>query len=182
MSNRGCSPVRPAATPRVKAFAPLCPQAFASHAPEADGRLRGSSLLGLAATLAKGHVGGGLGLVSREELERVLLLPSAGPEPECEGAVSLEGWVGDGEGAMSPEAAERGGRGELGGAAGAAARGIMEAAAMRQGVSFLEAAARLARLLRRQGPDGKRLPWERYCALLKHVSTQAGHSNPAQAS
>ena len=115
----------------------------------------------------------------------MLLLPSAGPEPECEGAVSLEGWVGDGEGgqgAVSPEAAERGGRGELGGAAGAAARGIMEAAAMRQGVSFLEAAARLARLLRRQGPDGKRLPWERYCALLKHVSTQAGHSNPAQAS
>ena len=61
---------------------PTRPQAFASHAPEADGRLRGSSLLGLAASLAQGQVGGGLGLVSREELERVLLLPSAGAEPE----------------------------------------------------------------------------------------------------
>ena len=164
---------------------PTCPQAFASHAPEADGRLRGSSLLGLAASLAQGQVGGGLGLVSREELERVLLLPSAGAEPEREGAVSLEGWVGDGEGgagAVSPGGAEREGWAELGGAAGAAARGILQAAAMRQGVSFLEAAARLARLLRRQGPDGKRLSWERYCALLLHVSAQAGHSIPAQAS
>ena len=160
-------------------------QAFASHAPEADGRLRGSSLLGLAASLAQGQVGGGLGLVSREELERVLLLPSTGAEPEREGAVSLEGWVGDGEGgegAVPPQGVERGGLGGAGGAAGAAARGILVAAAMRQGVSFLEAAARMARLLRRQGPDGKRLSWERYCALLLHVSTQAGHSIPAQAS
>jgi hypothetical protein len=74
------------------------------------------------------------------------------------------------------------GAGELGGAAGAAARGVLEAAAMREGVSFLEAAARIARLLRRQGPDGKRLSWERYRALLRHVSSQAGHSLPARAS
>ena len=170
---------------------PTPPQVFASHAPEADGRLRGSGLLRLVASLAEGQVGGGLGLVPCEELERVLLLPSAGPEPEREGKVSLEGWVGDGEGGDGEGGDGEGGEGaasaetragELGGAAGAAARGILEAAAMREGVSFLEAAARIARLLRRQGPDGKRLSWARYRALLRHVSSQAGHSLPAHAS
>ena len=53
---------------------PTPPQVFASHAPEADGRLRGSGLLRLVASLAEGQVGGGLGLVPCEELERVLLL------------------------------------------------------------------------------------------------------------
>ena len=134
-------------------------QAFASHEPDPDGKLRGSSLQGFVASLTEGRVGGGLGLVPRNELKRVVLLPSV--------ALTHRGVPG-GEAEVEPEPEPEPEREPAGLELGAAA--------MRQGVAFLEAAPRLARLLRRQGPVGRRLPWERYCELLRHVSSQARHS------